>query len=153
MIRESASTLSRCRVAGRVSSTSSSSTSRGLRIRGGRKDRYKADWAVRGVAKEDDVPDYFLRGWPRKDTAPVEGSRVALAKRYTLGSLPIEEEWGRRKEIARKESKRERARGPARIARSSLRVEGKEAVCRRNGCLGWGRTRLEGRPEDEDGGG
>lgn len=29
---------------------------------------------------------------------------------------------------------------------------GREAVCRRNGCLGWGRTRPEGRTDDEDGG-
>lgn len=98
--------------------------------------------------KEDDSGSYFLRGWPRWDTVPDEGSRATLQKdilrRARRGG------WREQEKKDKGKDQRERKRS---LRDSSLYVGGEEAVCRRNGCLGWGRTRLEGRPEDEDRGG
>lgn len=51
----------------RVVPTSSSSTSRNLRISGRQGDEIVEGWARTEEGREDDVsaPNHFLRGWPR----------------------------------------------------------------------------------------
>lgn len=77
--------------------------------------------------------------------APDEGSCAIPAK----GLWSVHRKARRRRRRAENNE-----RGPARII--SLYREGEKegkTVCRRDGCLDWGRTRLEGRSEDEDKGG
>jgi len=106
-------------------------------------------------------PRLFFARLASKGHRSCRGFACCPGEEIHFGASARNEEWGRGKEIvhARDEREREREREASeqevlpRTARSSLRVEGEEAVCRQNGCLGWGRTRLKGRPEDEDGGG
>lgn len=78
--------------------------------------------------------------------------RVLPWQKDTLQGVHEErgEEKGEQEKKDRKEERKEILAGLL----VSLRVGGEEEpICWRNGCLGWGRTRLEGRPGDEETGG